>query len=117
LIYRTKVEVETAAEKMIDGHPSNLPVYRTARRNWMEPYETAVTVVGATVANSKLPYLGEAFTASAAWHTIRALHHLGAETPRLLLPIWGLNHQLGSLELESRLTREVPSTSSNLPTN
>ena len=45
------------------------------------------------------PYLGEAFTASAAWHTLRALNALSPQMPHLLVPVWGLNHQLGLLEL------------------
>jgi hypothetical protein len=48
------------------------------------------------------PYLGEAFTASAAWHTLRALNCLGPNHPGILLPVWGLNHQIGLLELEIR---------------
>jgi 3-oxoacyl-[acyl-carrier-protein] synthase III len=101
-IYRTKLEAETATENMIHGYLPNLPIYRTAQRNWMKPYEMAVTAVGATVANSKLPYLGEAFTASAAWHTLRALACLNPQLPHILLPVWGLNHQLGLLELAKR---------------
>ena len=99
-VYRNKAEVESAAEKMIHGYPPHLPVFQTARRNWMAPYESAITAAGASVANEKLPYLGEAFTASAAWHTLRALQFLNADTPQILLPVWGLNHQLSALELK-----------------
>ena len=45
-------------------------------------------------------YLGEAFTASAAWNTLRALAALSPAQPALAVPVWGLNHQLGALEIE-----------------
>ena len=46
------------------------------------------------------PHLGTAFTASIAWETIRAAAAL--DVPRGLLPVWGLNHRVGFLELERR---------------
>jgi hypothetical protein len=97
--YRTKKEAVIAAKKLFHSHDADPAVYRTAQRNWMAPYETAITAVGASVGNAQLPYLGEAFTASASWHTLRALSFLSASLPRILLPVWGLNHQLGSLVL------------------
>ena len=100
-IYRTKEQADIEAENMLHAYDTALPIYRTAQRNWLGPTEAAITANGARVIPTA-PYLGEAFTASAAWHTVRALHHLGPGTPRLLLPVWGLNHQLGSLELANR---------------
>jgi 3-oxoacyl-(acyl-carrier-protein) synthase len=97
-IYRTKKQASVAAENLLHSYDSAPPSYQTAQRNWLGPVEAAICANGARVATAH-PYLGEAFTASAAWHTIRALHHLGPETPRILVPVWGLNHQLGSLEL------------------
>ena len=95
-IYRTKKEAALAAEKMLHG--CTAPVFPTAARNWLGPIEAAAS--GPRIDNAKLPYLGEAFTASAAWHTLRALAFLGEEHPQILLPVWGLNHQLGALELK-----------------
>jgi len=100
-IYRTKKEAKSAAENMLRASANTLPIFRTAQRNWLGTTETALTTNASCVATSNLPYLGEAFTASAAWHTVRALNCLRPDQPRILLPIWGLNHQLGSLELGS----------------
>ena len=97
-IYRTKKEAALAAANMLHSCDTSLPIYPTAAHNWMAPIEAAITANRALLYNSHQPYLGEAFTASAAWHTIRALNQLG-ESPRILLPVWGLNHQLGILEL------------------
>jgi len=85
LIYRTKKEAAAAAERLLGESDPALPCYPSARHNWLG-----------------LPYLGEAFTASAAWHTLRALACLSHDLPRILLPVWGLNHQLGLLELKNR---------------
>ena len=115
-IYRTTKQAQAAAKKLLRASEA-LPIYRTAQHNWLGPVEAALTENGPCVTPANLPYLGEAFTASAAWHTIRALRHLSRRLPRILLPVWGLNHQLGSLELESRAARDVPSTSSEIPTN
>ena len=99
LIYRTKKEAIAAAKQLLDKINPDLPCYPTAQHNWLGPLEKQVIGPRATVSTSDHPYLGEAFTASAAWNTMRAL---AAASPRLLLPIWGLNHQLGLLELEQR---------------
>jgi hypothetical protein len=100
-IYRTKQQAAIAAEKLLHANEANLPIFPTASRNWMAPIEAAAAT---NILKPDLPYLGEAFTASAAWHTVRALGRLNADCPRLLLPIWGLNHQLGSLELAAEPT-------------
>jgi 3-oxoacyl-(acyl-carrier-protein) synthase len=97
LIYRTKKEAALAAEHMLRA--VDAPLFPTAAHTWLAPIETALTADRARIENAALPHLGEAFTASAAWHTLRALHFLNSETPRILLPVWGLNHQLGALEL------------------
>ena len=100
-IYRTKKEAAVAAENMLHAYATALPFYRTAERNWLGPVEAALTANGACVTKPEMPYLGEAFTASAAWQTLRAMACLQPDLPRLLLPVWGLNHQIGSLEINS----------------
>ena len=77
-----------------------LPIFRTAQQNWVGPLETKALANRAIAPD--VPYLGEAFTASAAWHTLRALHAIDSQVPQLLLPVWGLNHQLGLLKLVRR---------------
>ena len=98
-IYRTKNEAAFAAENMLHADDTTLPIFPTASRNWLAPIESAITAQGAHIDNSALAYLGEAFTASAAWSTLRAIHFLSDNTPQILLPVWGLNHQLAALEL------------------
>ncbi len=99
-IYRTKREAAIAADEMMRAAVSDGPVYRTARHNWLGPLESAATKK--RVLAPEEPYLGEAFTASAAWETVRAASRLSAALPELLLPVWGLNHQIGLLELATR---------------
>ena len=98
-IYRTEKQAGAAAKNLLSARDPLVPIYRTAQRSWLGETEAAISANGPLVATANRPYLGEAFTASAAWQTIRALHHLDPALPRLLLPVWGLNHQLGSLEL------------------
>jgi 3-oxoacyl-(acyl-carrier-protein) synthase len=100
-IYRSKREASAAAEKLLNASDSVLPCYRSAQHNALASVEEKAVGKRGTVVDER-PYLGEAFTASAAWRTLRALSQVDAEVPRLLLPIWGLNHQLASLELESK---------------
>jgi 3-oxoacyl-(acyl-carrier-protein) synthase len=101
-IYRRPTEAAIAAEKLLRECDPKMPCYPTARRNWLGPLEMKMTAEYPTPDGGEMPYLGEAFTASAAWNTIRALCCLSAESPALLLPIWGLNNQLGALDLKAR---------------
>ena len=101
-IYRTQKEAAAAAERLLGESDPALPCYRSARRNWLGSLEKKVTEKRPFVPIDDPPYLGEAFTASAAWHTLRALTCLNDHLPRILLPVWGLNHQLGLLELETQ---------------
>jgi len=96
-IYRTKKQAAAAAASLLGESDPALPCYRSAQRNWLGPMEQKITAGRPAPADA--PYLGEAFTASAAWHTLRALNALSPQMPHLLVPVWGLNHQLGLLEL------------------
>jgi 3-oxoacyl-(acyl-carrier-protein) synthase len=98
-IYRTKPQAAHAATALLQPTDPLLPCYPTARHNWLGPLEKKATG-DRPFLKINAPYLGEAFTASAAWQTVRALHTLTPAQPHLLLPIWGLNHQFGLLELE-----------------
>jgi len=101
-IYRTKKEAILAAEHLVSESDPALPCYPSAQHNWLGPLEKQATENRTLIPAENRPYLGEAFTASAAWHTLRALTCLSQNLPRILLPVWGLNHQLGLLELENR---------------
>ena len=102
LVYRSKKEAAAAAEHLFREADPAIPSYPTAQRNWLGPFEKKAAENRPAVPVDGQPYLGEAFTASAAWHTLRALNHLTSPVPRLFLPVWGLNHQLGSLALEKQ---------------
>jgi hypothetical protein len=97
LVYRSKKEASAAAGRLLSEIDPETPCYPSAQRNWFGSLEKKAIQNRPVIPVAT--YLGEAFTASAAWHTLRALHHLTDEVPRLFLPVWGLNHQLGSLEL------------------
>jgi hypothetical protein len=96
-IYRTKKEAASAAAELIAKSDPATPLFRTAQHNWVAPLEEKLTKNRPLAPEA--PYLGEAFLASAAWRTLQAANLLGPDLPRLLLPVWGLNHQFGSLEL------------------
>lgn len=100
-IYRTKKEAASAAKNLLDESNPALPCYRSAQHNWLGSLEKKATENRMIVPIEDQLYLGEAFTASAAWHTLRALSRLNPDLPRLLLPVWGLNHQFALLELKA----------------
>jgi hypothetical protein len=99
-VYRTKKEAALVAAELLDGLDPATPAFRTAQQTWPAPIEEAALRGRALVCN--VPYLGEAFLASAAWRTLQAVSQLGRDRPRLHLPLWGLNHQFGLLELAAK---------------
>jgi len=99
LIYRSSDEATRAAESLLSHIDSFIPCYRSAQHNWLCSLEKKASAGRPLVPSGDRPYLGEAFTASAAWHTLRALRQ---PFSKLVLPVWGQNHQFGSLELEKR---------------
>jgi hypothetical protein len=101
-IYRTPREAAAAAKKLFGTIDPKLPVVRTASHTWLAALEEKMNAGRPEARMSAAPHPGEAFTASAGWHTIRALRALSPEQPALALPVWGLNHQLGGLVLERR---------------
>jgi len=100
LPYRTRAEAAFAAVELFNGIDATIPCYRTARNTWMERLERETTEGRPEFSSAPPPHLGSAFTASIAWETIRAAAALDA--PRGLVPVWGLNHRVGYLELERR---------------
>ena len=80
--YRSPAQAREAIAECLDGR-STLPI---SARSWI-----AELCEGERSAN----YLGEAFTASASWETLRALQKGGSGT--LLIP--GLNQAVGRLDL------------------
>jgi hypothetical protein len=100
LPYRTRPEAAFAAGELFNGIDATIPCYRTALNTWMERLEREAAEGRPEFSTAPSPHLGSAFTASIAWETIRATAAL--EAPRGLLPVWGLNHRVGFLELENR---------------
>jgi hypothetical protein len=49
----------------------------------------------------ELAYAGEAFTASAAWDTLRGAHFVTQGWSPLVVPVWGLNQQCSALLLKT----------------
>jgi hypothetical protein len=96
-IYRTKKEALEAAGELLGATQSSTQLLRTAQHNWAGRIEEGLAADRPLLPEA--PYLGEAFLASAAWRTLQAADLLSSSCPRLLLPIWGLNHQFGLLEL------------------
>jgi hypothetical protein len=87
-----------AAEKLFAGIEAGKTIWRTAAHNRMGALEEKMCAgrPGAAAVDPG-PYLGEAFTASAGWQVLRALE----AKADLVLPFWGLNHQLGRLEVRN----------------
>ncbi len=102
-IHRTRAQARAAGERCLREFDSTLPAFRSAGRNWLGPIESDLLAERPALVSKVAPYLGEASTASAAWNTLRALGELNPKTPRLLVPIWGTDHQIGALQLEKQI--------------
>jgi len=101
LIYRSKAEAARVAAELFREVSPKEPCHRTAQHNWFAALEKSNAASRPEFARNRSRYLGEAFAASAAWNTVLAADALGAgETG--LLPVWGLNHQVGSLRLKKK---------------
>lgn len=95
--YRSRAGARKAAEECLRACPSSDPIYPTAGHGWMAPF--AAKLAGDRATPSPLPYCGQAFSASSAWQTLRAIHALEPRGGKLLLPFWGLNAQVSALQL------------------
>ena len=110
-VYRSAKEGAAAAERCLCDFDPALPCHRSAGRNRLGRLEARLTADRPWLSSSALPYLGEAFAASAAWNTLRALSSLTPETARILVPVWGQNHQIGALVLGTQSERiKIPIT-------
>ena len=99
-IYRTKKEAAASARELLASTNPATPLLRTAQHNWLAPLEEKFTREHPLTQTA--PYLGEAFLASAAWRTLQSINLLSPSLPRLLMPVWGLNHQFGLLEFANK---------------
>jgi hypothetical protein len=98
-IYRNAKEARVAAQHLLQTFDPKFPLFPTAQRTWLAPLERKMICARPALSGHELPYLGEAFTASAAWNTLRALNCLSGDISALNLPLWGLNQQLAAIEL------------------
>jgi hypothetical protein len=95
--YRNRNEARKAAFKCVGQTSTTKHVFKTAQKNWFRSIEEEVHLHHGFVGGTQFPYAGEAFTASAAWNTMRAAATLEGQ---LLLPVWGLNQQCSALLLD-----------------
>lgn len=102
--YRSRHDVPEAVESCFGSIDPQLPLFKTADHNRFRETEAALATGRPLVSGRNFSYLGEAFTTSAAWNTLRALTCLQPSQPHLLMPAWGASHQLGALELETSPT-------------
>jgi hypothetical protein len=101
-IFRSKAQALAAGQRCLDDFDLHLPCYLSAQNNCLcEIQQTLLRDRPVFTVSNGSAYLGEANTASAAWNTIRAASLLNHQTERILLPIWGSNHQIGALELRT----------------
>ena len=93
--YRARTEAWQAARDCFAQFPDGVTVCHTAQHSWLGLIEKETTK-GLPI---QLPYFGEAFAASAAWNTVRAVEIARDEQREILLPVWGLNGESSALLL------------------
>jgi hypothetical protein len=89
--FQSKKGALQAARETLKGLPDDCPIVSTAS-GWTRSVEAKVC--GERISRSPRPLPCEAFTATAAWNTIRALTELN-QTPngKLIIPYWGYSQQ------------------------
>jgi 3-oxoacyl-[acyl-carrier-protein] synthase II len=101
--YRDIRQARQAAEEMLAHFPGTREVSRTAEHKWLGKLEAELHQRHGLIAQVSSNGLGEAFVASAAWDTIRAVDWVKAERKPLLVPIWGQSGQCSALLLTAPL--------------
>jgi 3-oxoacyl-[acyl-carrier-protein] synthase III len=100
--YGNPREARRAAAECLADFPHEKTVFASALRNWFAPIERELQQAHGWIAPAPLPYCGDAFTASAAWNTVRAVSLAGASGSRVLQPVWGLDEQCSALLLGAK---------------
>jgi len=106
-IYRSKLQALDAGRRCLQHFDSNLSCCISAQHNWLGGIERTLMENRSSFAVGEQVYLGEATTASAAWNTLRAMASLSQNDPRVLVPIWGMTHQIGALEMGRAFDKEL----------
>ena len=100
--YGNPREARRAAAECLAEFPGEKRVHASAQCNWFAPIERELQQAHGWITPPPLPYCGDAFTASAAWNTVRAASLAGRSGSRLLQPVWGLNEQCSALLLGAK---------------
>lgn len=98
--YRRKEEEAQAAHDCWAELDGERRIYPTAcLPRWKRMEKEMIAAAGKQ--ENQLPYeRGQAFSASAAWHTLIAAQQLSPEQSSIMVPVWGENEQCGALRLE-----------------
>lgn len=91
--YRNGREAASAADRMWPGIPDEARLYSSASANPLGSLE-AMKIQSRGVSRS-FSHAGEAFAASTGWHAFRACSCLEPGGIPVVMPVWGLNQQLG----------------------
>jgi hypothetical protein len=96
--YHGRRQVRAAAASCLEGTTG--AVLPTAGRGWMAPTERDWLAASGR-ATADLPVLPcEAYSASAAWETIRAARRVAAgDDNSLVVPVWGFSSQISALQV------------------
>lgn len=99
--FRTKQDGDLAARACADSFRGATRVWKTAQQTWWSHIESGLHADRGWIAPDPLPSCGQAFTASAAWHTIRASHRIRHGDPQpCIVPVFGLNMQCAAISLK-----------------
>jgi hypothetical protein len=93
--YRKRSEAARSAKECLGHFPADVIRCRTAQHNWFGSIEEQLPCAKSLT----LPYHGDAFVASAAWHTIAAAQLARRERRAVLLPVWGVTGECSALLL------------------
>jgi 3-oxoacyl-[acyl-carrier-protein] synthase II len=96
--YRKRSDAIRSARECLAHFPADAIRCRTAQHNWFESIEEQLPCTKSLT----LPYHGDAFVASAAWHTIAAAQMARRERREVLLPVWGVTGECSALLLGAR---------------
>jgi 3-oxoacyl-[acyl-carrier-protein] synthase II len=93
--YRKRSEALPSARECLSHFPADVIRCRTAQHSWFGSVEEQLPCAKSLT----LPYHGDAFVASAAWHTIAAAQLARREQRAVLLPVWGVTGECSALLL------------------
>lgn len=92
--FLSKKSARHAALECLQQFDDESPILVTAT-SWTKPIESQL--LGSRLFQDELPVQGEAFTATAAWDTIRGLKLLEeGKTNEIIIPYWGLSQQIAA---------------------